>query len=525
LLSLSGPPPVTALPLIYLLAAATAGLPGRAGPRWRMAETGAGIAALCALSAGTLAIWRSMGGDVRVDSLGCLMGCLVGILGWVIVRYSARYLEGEPRQRVYLAALMSTLAAISVVVLTGNLAVLVAAWSCSSLSLHFLLTFYNDRAPALVAAHKKFLASRLAEVCLVGALLLLYRDQHTLSLGLLSQRVAADGLGAAGQGAMVLVAAAVLLKSAQLPVHGWLIQVMEAPTPVSALLHAGVVNLGGFVLLRLAVAFLHAPFARGLVLAVAGVTAIGASLILMTRNSIKVRLAWSTCAQMGFMLLECALGLYDLALLHLLAHSFYKAHAFLGAGDAVRAARRRMLLPPADSAAEPLKFGGRVAAGPVAGGLAWLVALLWQRLVPGFSVPDLPVLIVGFGVAPLLWPVAVAPWRRAVAGTAQALLLVCCYLAWHLVFSRFFGPLRGPGPAVSAAVAAGFAALYVMQTWFLSLPRSRVGRALYPWAHAGFFLDEFFTRLVFRVWPLRAPAVVHPMRRRGPLFASSGEQP
>src|SRR5690606_20955596 len=148
---------------------------------------------------------------------------------------------------------------------------------------------------------------------------------------------------------IVLVALAAILKTAQLPLHGWLIQVMEAPTPISALLHAGVVNLSGFVLLRMAPMLAQSDIAQALLVIVGSLSAALAALVMLTRISIKIRLAWSTCAQMGFMLMEIGLGLYELALLHLLAHSLYKAYSFLSAGDAVEQTVRQDYQPQAQT--------------------------------------------------------------------------------------------------------------------------------------------------------------------------------
>jgi NADH:ubiquinone oxidoreductase subunit 5 (subunit L)/multisubunit Na+/H+ antiporter MnhA subunit len=132
-----------------------------------------------------------------------------------------------------------------------------------------------------------------------------------------------------------LLAFAALLKSAQFPTHGWLTEVMEAPTPVSALLHAGIVNAGGFLLVRFADLMLTAPGILAAVAIVGGFTALFGALVMLTQPAVKTSLAWSTVAQMGFMMLECGLGLFPLALLHIVVHSFYKAHAFLASGGAV----------------------------------------------------------------------------------------------------------------------------------------------------------------------------------------------
>jgi NAD(P)H-quinone oxidoreductase subunit 5 len=132
-----------------------------------------------------------------------------------------------------------------------------------------------------------------------------------------------------------LLALAALLKSAQFPTHGWLTEVMEAPTPVSALLHAGVINAGGFLLIRFADVLLLAPQVLAVLVMFGGFTALFGSLVMLTQPAVKTSLAWSTVAQMGFMIFECGLALFPLALLHIVAHSLYKAHSFLAAGGAV----------------------------------------------------------------------------------------------------------------------------------------------------------------------------------------------
>ena len=326
------------VPLAYALAALASGWLART-PRagWRLARwgaAGAGIAALLSLAwllvdgAGlargpALASLGEAGAlhpSLRSDALGCTVLLLVSFIGWVIVGYSHRYLDGERGQPRYIRGLMLTLASVTVLVITNNLLLLALAWIATSLSLHGLLTFFDARPQALIAAHKKFIASRVADLCLLSGIALLGNGLGTLEI---DQAIAAARalpvVTAALQAAAVLLALSALLKCAQLPVHGWLIQVMEAPTPVSALLHAGVVNLGGFLLIRLGSLVGDVPAAQALLVVVGSITAVVAALVMMTRISIKVSLAWSTCAQMGFMVMQCGLGLYDLALLHLVA--------------------------------------------------------------------------------------------------------------------------------------------------------------------------------------------------------------
>ena len=181
--------------------------------------------------------------SLRSDALGGVMLLLVAAIGWVITRYSQPYLDGKRGQPRYERCLMMmlTLAAVTLLVLTNNLLVLAAAWGATSLALHGLLTFFDQRPRALIAAHKQFIASRVADLCLIAAVVLVGRQLGTLEI---DQAVAAaaalPSMPGALQAAALLVVFSALLKAAQLPVHGWLIQVMEAPTPVSALLHAGV---------------------------------------------------------------------------------------------------------------------------------------------------------------------------------------------------------------------------------------------------------------------------------------------
>jgi NAD(P)H-quinone oxidoreductase subunit 5 len=391
---------------------------------------------------------------------------------------------------------------VATVAVTSHLGVLVAAWTASSLALHQLLTFYRERPAAQVVAHKKFLASRLADACLLAALWLLHRETGTLSMPeIAAQLPQMAALPATLHAAALLVALAAVLKSAQLPLHGWLIQVMEAPTPVSALLHAGIVNLGGFVLIRLAALLSAAPAAQALLVGVGASTALLAGLVMMTRVSIKVRLAWSTCAQMGFMLVECGLGLYELAMLHLVAHSVYKAHAFLAAGEAVHEARSRDFAPArftGEGGAATLAV--RFAAVPVALTAVWASAAAWQAALPGFQLHPAALAIAGLGLAPLLWG-AQAGARLALSGLARLLGLVQLYFGWHLAFAAAMPPAVAPAPLLAGFAVLCIAALYGLQAWLPARPGGALARALHPLAFAGFHLDERFTRLTFRVWP------------------------
>lgn len=271
----------------------------------------------------------------RLDLVSLVMLLLVSFIGWVVLRYAGTFLDGEERQGPFTGWMTATLAAVLFLVQSGTLLQLVIGWVSTSILLHQLLLFYPDRIAAQRAARKKFIVSRIGDVALIGAVILLAISFGTGDIAtILAAAREGEGLPLT-IAAAALVALAALLKSAQFPTHGWLTEVMETPTPVSALLHAGVVNAGGFLLIRFADVMLQAPVVLAVLVMVGGFTALFGSLVMLTQSAVKTSLAWSTVAQMGFMILQCGLALFPIALLHIVAHSLYKAHAFLASGSAI----------------------------------------------------------------------------------------------------------------------------------------------------------------------------------------------
>jgi len=272
----------------------------------------------------------------RLDLVSLVMLLLVSFIGWVVLRYAGTFLDGEERQGPFTGWMTATLAAVLFLVQSGTLLQLVIGWVATSILLHQLLLFYPDRIAAQRAARKKFIVSRIGDVALIGAVILLAISFGTGDIAtILAAAREGEGLPLT-IAAAALVALAALLKSAQFPTHGWLTEVMETPTPVSALLHAGVVNAGGFLLIRFADVMLQAPVVLAVLVMVGGFTALFGSLVMLTQSAVKTSLAWSTVAQMGFMILQCGLALFPIALLHIVAHSLYKAHAFLASGSAIQ---------------------------------------------------------------------------------------------------------------------------------------------------------------------------------------------
>ncbi|MBG6081940.1 NAD(P)H-quinone oxidoreductase subunit 5 [Rubrivivax gelatinosus] len=464
--------------------------------RWHWASGTALLAALASLVLQLAGVATAPLPGLAATLTGAWVALLVQGLATVIGGFSSRYLDGEAGQPCFVAALGGVLAAVHLLLLADHWLVLIAAWAAVGVVLQRLLCFYPERPFALLAAHKKRLADRLADVLLVVAAALAWHEVGSGSFADLWRHLEAGPPSPALQAAALCLAAAVVLRTALLPVHGWLMQVMEAPTPVSALLHAGVVNLGGVVLIRFAPLLETVPAARWLLVGLGLATALLAGLVMLTRVSIKLRLAWSTAAQMGFMVMECGLGLYTLALLHLLGHSLYKAHAFLSASGAVAQARARDMRPPAPPSAASL-LAAPVLAAPVLAAAALLP-------VAGVAWPWWWSALLALAWAPMLWWPATrsadAPGalRRVLAGLAMVALLGAAALAGHaLPFGVHDAPDASAGPVALAAMALLYAGLALLQ----ARPQALAGWR--RWSYAGFYVDEYATRATLRLWPTR----------------------
>lgn len=272
---------------------------------------------------------------LRADLVAASIAALVGFIGWIVMRYSRTYLDGEAHEGAFHGLMLTTLAAVLVFAQAGTLPTLIIATFVVGLTLRKLLLFYPDRPEAQRAATKFAYVWHAGDVLLAFAAGLLFSRFGTLDLSTLPAAAAATGLGLAGTLAVAAIVAAAALKTAAFPLHGWLTEVMEAPTPVSALLHAGIINSGGVLLITAAGLVQQSTGAMAALVMIGGFTALFGAAVMLTQSAIKTALAWSTISQMGFMLLQCGLGLWTLALLHIVAHSLYKAHAFLSSGTAV----------------------------------------------------------------------------------------------------------------------------------------------------------------------------------------------
>jgi NAD(P)H-quinone oxidoreductase subunit 5 len=278
------------------------------------------------------------------NALSTLLLSMVSLLSFVISKYGLRYLDGEPRQTSFYKNMLVTVTAVCLLVLSDNLLMFFLSWILTSFGIRELLLFYPTRVAAQAAAKKKMFVSRVGDAALLIALGMTYHMFHTFNFDGIF-RVATDPVFGAENVLNLnilgcLFAIAAITKSAQYPFHFWLPETMETPTPVSALMHAGVINAGGFLIIRLSPILTHAEWPHAILTLIGAWTAAYAGLIMITQNDIKKKLAYSTISQMGMMLFACGLGAYSIALLHIIGHSFYKAHAFLSTGEVVGESRK-----------------------------------------------------------------------------------------------------------------------------------------------------------------------------------------
>ena len=441
-----------------------------------------------------------------------VMLVLVSFIAVIVSRYSQQYMAGEASLGRYYKNLHLTLAAVTFTVISDHLLMLLAGWVAISLCLHKLLMFYPHRPRAALAAHKKFLFARLAELSLLTAALLLYVQHGTWYVSDIAASYQSGALGLYDQAAAVLIALTALIKCAQLPVHGWLMQVVEAPTPVSALLHAGIINLGGFLLILFAPLIAQSAAAHWLILVVAGVTTVLAGLIMMTRVSIKLRLAWSTSAQMGLMLIECALGLYALALLHLVAHSCYKAYAFLNAGSAVEA----HLFDKLAGLEKPASLRYWLTAATFALALVAVPALLFTP-----SGPFSPWLLMAVALTLILGQSrSNQRFTGWVSVSGLALFVVFAYSLQKMAASWLVPQALAPVSVVADVWVSALVGLLLAGYLLLRYaPEGRVGRYLWHGLYAGLYLDEWATRITLAIWPVKLPKREQPKHPPHPLVS------
>lgn len=285
-------------------------------------------------------------GILLSDPLSAVMGLLISGISLIVRLYSVRYMIEEPGYARFFVLLDLMTCALLVMAAAADLVTLLIAWHVIGVVLYFLLGHDTRNPSAFRYAFWTFITYRIGDVALVLAAVVLVGAYDSWSLAEIFKRIAANpsaesvlGLPAT-QVAGCLLALAAFARSAQFLLHTWLPYTMDGPTPVSALMHAGIVNAGGFLINRFAPVFVHSGDVLHGIFIVGLVTAVIGSALMLTQNDIKKALGYSTMGQMGFMIMECGVGAFSLAIYHLIAHGLFKGTLFLGAGGVIGEARK-----------------------------------------------------------------------------------------------------------------------------------------------------------------------------------------
>ena len=450
---------------------------------------------------------------VYLDSLSAIMMLLITFIGVVIVRYSVRYLDRDETQGRFLKWILTTLGTVLLLVISRDLIMLTVSWMLTSFSLHKLLTHYPDRTWATWAARKKFLISRFGDAMLLTALGLTYWcfDSVEYSEIFAAAQGVSDGATAGSFWIPIIGSLYVLgamTKSAQFPFHSWLPDTMETPTPVSALMHAGIINAGGFLVLRLSPLIALSHLALDVLALVGGFTALLGAVVMLTQTSVKRQIAYSTIAQMGFMMLQCGLGAFSAALLHIVAHSLYKAHAFLSSGSVLDVAAGQSV-----NAARVNLSDRKLLALPAALALAVAIyaAAAWSFTANYLEKPGALVLglVLTIALTQLLWSAFSAGSLRVAGlgiiaaicvsvGYYGAYLLTDMALATSVSHFRIIPSLFDS--LVTGLVAAGFVGIFLLQAATGSRSQGSLMRSLYVHAANGFYLDVPARRITAWAW-------------------------
>jgi NAD(P)H-quinone oxidoreductase subunit 5 len=273
----------------------------------------------------------------HLDRVGLVFFCVVSLIGLVVIAFSRNYLWGDSHQKVFIQKLLYTIALVQILVLSGDFLTFFLAWFFSGLGLRQLLSLYKHRKYAISAARKKIFNAHLSSFFLLCAFLLSFTLSGSFrfsSLFAVIQDQSVKGSPILEVIAFLLVLAAGI-KSVNIPFHGWVLGVMEAPTPVSAVLHAGLINAGPFLIIRFHSLIQETPYASAFLVLWGGLSALFGTLVSFYQPAAKTRLSYSSVGHMGFSLMLCGLGLFSAALLHIIGHSFYKAHTFLSTGSEI----------------------------------------------------------------------------------------------------------------------------------------------------------------------------------------------
>jgi NADH-quinone oxidoreductase subunit L len=364
---------------------------------------------------------------LQLDRLSLIWSLIITGVGFLIHVYSIGYMDGDRAFSRFFAYMNFFVFAMLTLVLSDNLIGLLIGWGLVGLASYFLIGFWFERPTAVSAARKAFVMNVVGDVGIMFAIFIIVRDLGSIAYSDIFVRFAISGSFSPHD--MFLVCLGLFIgaaaKSAQIPLHTWLPDAMEGPTPVSALIHAAtMVTAGVYLIARFAPMWSASPDAQELVGVIGGLTALAGAILGCAQWDIKRILAYSTMSQIGYMIMGVGVGAYDAGVFHFLTHAFFKAQLFLGAGIVIHALANEQ---------DVRRMGGLRKQLPFAF-VAMLVGVLAISGVPGLS---------GFFSKDAVVYGALAtghPWLYAVGVITAG---ITAYYMFRLLFVTFFGAYRG----------------------------------------------------------------------------------
>ncbi|HEX3467431.1 MAG TPA: NADH-quinone oxidoreductase subunit L [Candidatus Elarobacter sp.] len=362
---------------------------------------------------------------LQFDRLALIWTLIITGVGFLIHVYSMGYMDGDRAYARFFAYMNFFVFAMLTLVLSDNVVGLLVGWGLVGLASYFLIGFWFERPSAVAAARKAFVMNVVGDVGIMFAIFVIVAKVGSIGYGDIFTRFGS----AFSSQELFLVCLGLFIgcaaKSAQVPLHTWLPDAMEGPTPVSALIHAAtMVTAGVYLIARFAPLWSASADAQELVGVIGGLTAIAGAILGCVQWDIKRILAYSTMSQIGYMIMGVGIGAYDAGVLHFFTHAFFKAQLFLGSGIVIHALANEQ---------DVRRMGGLARRMPFAF-VAMLVGVLAICGVPGFS---------GFfSKDAVVYGTLAAghPWLYAVGVITAG---ITAYYMFRLLFVTFFGSYRG----------------------------------------------------------------------------------
>ena len=390
----------------------------------------------------------------RLDPLSAVMILVVTGIGFLIHVYSTAYMQDEPPAAYarFFAYLNLFCFFMLTLVLAANFVVMFVGWEGVGLCSYLLIGFWYEKQSAADAGKKAFITNRIGDWGFILGIFLVFFTFGSVDFNAVAGRTAIMPIETAqtGFGALSLICLLLFVgavgKSAQLPLHVWLPDAMEGPTPVSALIHAAtMVTAGVYMVARNATLFSHAPVVMEVVAVIGVLTAIMAATIAVVQTDIKRVLAYSTVSQLGLMFLATGVGAFGAAIFHLMTHAFFKALLFLGSGSVIHAMAGEQ---------DMQRMGGLRKFMPVT---------FWTMLVGTLAIAGIPPLSGFFSKDEILYRTFLGGslpegLSRLLWVAAMATACLTAFYMFRLIYLTFFGTYRGPAWPVHASPPAALEA-------------------------------------------------------------------